>query len=83
MEAIYILGDFGVKLPNVVCMLPEKLKRGDVTVQGFPYYSGGIRYHTGIAEGKVLIAFKNLFCFSVKNLQVGKKKDKLRSSLIL
>ena len=66
LEAIYILGDFGVKLPNVVCMPPEKLKRGDVTIQGFPYYSGGIRYHTGIAEGKVLIAFKNLFCFSVK-----------------
>jgi hypothetical protein len=47
LEAIYLLGDFGVKLNGIektITALPEKLAGGDITPQGLPFYSGKIRY---------------------------------------
>lgn len=66
LEAIYLLGSFGVTLPNKVTALPEKLKAGDIATQGFPYYSGGIKYRTGVSKGNFTLAFQNLHCAAVK-----------------
>ncbi|MBR3751203.1 MAG: hypothetical protein IKK58_05460 [Clostridia bacterium] len=47
LEAIYLLGGFGVKTDGVTCCLtklPQKLRIGDITTQGLPFYSGSIDY---------------------------------------
>lgn len=47
LEAIYLLGEFGVELKGVSSVLtdlPAKLKLGDITKQGLPFYSGNIEY---------------------------------------
>lgn len=66
LEAVYLLGDFGVKLPCTICNLPSRLKAGDIASQGLPFYSGAIRYHTGITGRKVSVNFDRLDCFSMK-----------------
>lgn len=43
LEAVYILGEFGV-YGGVVKEKPERISFGDITKQGFPFYSGGLRY---------------------------------------
>lgn len=49
IEAVYVLGDFGVKLPNTLCDLPETLSPAEVGAQGLPFYSGGITFETGLS----------------------------------
>jgi hypothetical protein len=47
IEAIYLIGDFGVRIDGTsrtLVGLPDKLAVGDVTDQGLPFYSGSIRY---------------------------------------
>ncbi len=47
LEAIYLLGDFGVRLEGtkkIIGPLPEKITFGNLTRQGFPFYSGRITY---------------------------------------
>ena len=47
LEAMYILGDFGVKLDGndgVITAKNEKLSIGDISGQGYPFYSGNITY---------------------------------------
>lgn len=47
LEAVYLLGDFGVALTGSLATLvkiPARLAAGDVTSQGFPFYSGRISY---------------------------------------
>ena len=47
IEAVYLLGDFGVELRKeapVLTRLPEKLAAGDITDQGLPFYSGSVFY---------------------------------------
>ena len=47
LEALYLLGDFGVHLNGTeadITELPAVLMPGDITKQGFPFYSGGITY---------------------------------------
>lgn len=46
-EAMFILGDFGVKLMGEKAILTEKpaaLHFGDLTRQGFPFYGGTVKY---------------------------------------
>lgn len=43
LEAIYILGEFGV-FDGVIDTKPETIALGDITSQGFPHYSGKIKY---------------------------------------
>jgi len=48
LEAIYLLGGFGVSLCGTAPSLkkaPDRLKAGDITVQGFPFYGAGISYY--------------------------------------
>lgn len=47
IEAIYLLGDFGVELKGgkpVLTELPKLLAVGDISVQGLPFYSGSVTY---------------------------------------
>lgn len=43
LEAVYILGEFGV-FGGVIKEKPERISFGDITGQGFPFYSGRLRY---------------------------------------
>ena len=47
LEAIYLLGQFGVALRGrqaQLTRLPDRLEVGDITTQGLPFYSGKLRY---------------------------------------
>ena len=46
---MFILGAFGVSVKGrraEICELPEKISFGDLTRQGFPFYSGAVTYKT-------------------------------------
>jgi len=48
LEAMYLLGQFGVEVRGVHCTLtplPETIAFGDITHQGFPFYGGNLTYH--------------------------------------
>ncbi len=48
LEAIYIFGNFGVKIEGKnksLTTLPAKLNIGCITTQGLPFYSGAVRYN--------------------------------------
>ena len=48
LEAMYLIGDFGVFSRHgemVIDALPKKIKIGDLTKQGFPFYGGKITYY--------------------------------------
>lgn len=48
LEAVYLLGQFGVRLDGSVrklVPLPEQLEVGDICPQGLPFYSAAITYH--------------------------------------
>lgn len=61
IEAVYLLGNFGVELTGeipVLTALPEQLSIGDITKQGLPFYSGSVIYELGkaaAAEDEVLV----------------------------
>ncbi len=93
LEAVYVLGWFGVKLPNVITVLPSELEQGDISVQGLPYYSGGIRYYNDINNGNYIISF-NALNAALINVYGGDRvetiayepytaKVKLKSELVL
>ena len=48
LEAIYLLGDFGVYYRDPITAtlgtLPERIEAADLCAQGLPHYSGGITY---------------------------------------
>lgn len=47
LEALYLLGDFGVQLHGshaTLTPLPAQLAVGDITTQGFPFYGGELTY---------------------------------------
>ena len=51
LEAIYLLGQFGVTVsPGRVTLgtLPDRLAATDLAAQGLPFYGGAIRYHVPI-----------------------------------
>ncbi|TVP80197.1 MAG: hypothetical protein EA353_04530, partial [Puniceicoccaceae bacterium] len=51
LEAIYLMGEFGVYGRSdgfVLGKLPDKLEIGTVTDQGLPFYSGEIAYHKAL-----------------------------------
>jgi len=48
LEAVYILGNFGVRATGsvaVITRLPETLGFADIVHQGLPFYSGKLSYH--------------------------------------
>ena len=53
IEAVYLIGDFGVRIDGTsrtLVGLPDKLAVGDVTSQGLPFYSGSIRYKVPVTH---------------------------------
>lgn len=47
LEAVYLLGDFGVRIDGsqkTVTTLPERLSAGNLAEQGLPFYSGKVTY---------------------------------------
>ena len=53
LEAIYLLGDFGVKGARTMTALPEELDLGDWCEQGLPNYSGNVTYHVDFQLNKL------------------------------
>ena len=48
LEAMYLLGQFGVNVQGIHCTLtelPKTIAFGDITHQGFPFYGGNLTYH--------------------------------------
>ncbi|NLK39137.1 MAG: hypothetical protein GX303_02650 [Clostridiales bacterium] len=48
-EWIYLLGNFGVRvegIKKIIVPMPETIDCGNITEQGFPFYSGKLTYHT-------------------------------------
>ncbi len=48
LEAIFLLGDFGVKGTRTMTALPDELDLGDWCPQGLPAYSGGVTYRVDL-----------------------------------
>jgi hypothetical protein len=47
LEAVYLLGSFGVRADGAACALtalPERLATADITGQGLPFYGGTVTY---------------------------------------
>ncbi len=59
-EAIYILGEFGV-YDGIIASKPDKIDFGDITKQGFPFYSGKFTYvfEQSVVE-KAVLKFKDM-----------------------
>ncbi|MBR4519683.1 MAG: hypothetical protein IKO65_11850 [Victivallales bacterium] len=53
LEAMYLLGDFGVKGARTMTSLPEELDLGDWCSQGLPNYSGNVTYHVDFQLSKL------------------------------
>lgn len=61
IEAVYVLGNFGVKLPATIFPLPETLSSQRLEEQGLPFYGGAITWFTGIKEaGRVRVMVEEL-----------------------
>ena len=77
IEAIYLLGDFGVELKDghpVITELPTTLKTGDITCQGLPFYSGSVIYYLeSVLYGKTQVTVKDFGGALVKLL--GKEDE--------
>ena len=72
IEAIYLLGDFGVELDAIkktLTKLPAKVTVGDLTMQRMPFYSGGITYFVELPDINI-----------VKNSRVNLKLNKLSAA---
>ncbi len=53
LEAMYLLGDFGVTFREgvtVMDQLPDRLTAGDITSQGLPFYGGTVTYRIDAAQ---------------------------------
>jgi hypothetical protein len=61
IEACYLLGDFGVSVlgkHKKIMKAPEKVYFGDITKQGYPFYSGNLTYHCKINTPKSNVSMK-------------------------
>lgn len=53
LEAVYLLGEFGVRLAGAdrkLVVLPDQLEVGDLCRQGLPFYSAVVTYHLPLPE---------------------------------
>lgn len=60
LEAVYVLGGFGVKLPNTIAALPKKISSVGIEGQGFPFYGGAISFDTGVKGKNVSVTVEEL-----------------------
>jgi len=67
IENVYLLGDFAVNNNREIISLPKTITIGvDIKDQGFPYYSGSIKYYTGINDGVACLKFDDINCALIK-----------------
>jgi len=52
-EAVYLAGDFGVRVghPSTMTALPERIPVGDISTFGLPFYTGEITYYIPLKNG--------------------------------
>lgn len=80
LEALYLLGDFGVRLEGVkrtLIPLPERLTLGDICGQGLPFYGAGIRYRMNLpshVNGRLFLRTDGFDAACVEILGNGKKQ---------
>jgi len=81
LEAIYLLGDFGVKLVGskpIITALPNTLAIGSVVSQGLPFYGSGISYYIDLPECKdgehmsIFTPHIDAACLKVKSGEIEK-----------
>ena len=74
LESVYILGKFGVRIngyKKTVTELPEKIDFGSLINQGFPFYSGNIRYKfKAVSSGGKLCLCVNHYAGSLVSVYV-------------
>jgi hypothetical protein len=77
LEALYLLGDFGVRVDGAhvtLTAMPTALNPADITTQGLPFYGGGIRYHLPIPPNQkmpLLLELPNLGAACAKVVRDG------------
>ena len=76
IEAIYLLGEFGVEIEGLKrCLVPRvgKVEVGDLCQQGFPFYSGAITYHVPLPGNAVRLRLPDLggACAKVNDQVLG------------
>lgn len=77
IEAVYLLGQFAVNIDcKTIVKLPPKLKVGDVTKQGLPFYGDKIIYNTDIVNGIVKVDFKKLNGYSQSAVNGDGEKER-------
>ncbi|WDE97173.1 glycosyl hydrolase [Lentisphaera profundi] len=76
VEAIYLVGDFGVALKGIqrqLIPLVDKVKIGDLCEQGFPFYSGSFSYLVPVPAGSEKLRLPQIAgaCAKVKGQVLG------------
>jgi hypothetical protein len=75
LEAIYLLGDFGVDLAGInktLVELPSLLSVGDISKQGLPFYGAGIKYYLDVPNNVNSIGVDNFEAALIKVMQKEK-----------
>ena len=65
LEAMYLLGDFGVRLAGsrkILTALPGAIGFGDITCQGLPFYTGNLEYSFEIEVSKEEALGETVIC---------------------
>ena len=63
LEALYIIGEFGVKVDgcvNTMIEMPKTISLGNLFEQGLPFYGGKIVYHTDVKADLAEVAFDQI-----------------------
>ncbi len=65
IEGIFLCGKFGVRKgekKDTIVSLPEKLKFGDICLQGLPYYGGRVKLSAPIPCGEYFLKTEEVSC---------------------
>ena len=65
IEGIFLCGKFGVRKgekKDTIVSLPEKLKFGDICLQGLPYYGGRVKLSAPIPCGEYFLKIEEVSC---------------------
>ncbi|MDQ8195970.1 glycosyl hydrolase [Coraliomargarita sp. SDUM461004] len=76
VEAVYLLGEFGVKLNGIqrtIVPIATKLEVGDLCEQGFPFYSGAVTYQLPLpkAANRIRLPEVSGACVKVNGQVIG------------
>ena len=68
LESMFLSGNFAVQTGKIcsVLPLPEKIRFGDITCQGFPFYSGEITYHIEVPKGYYDVEITDFYAECIK-----------------